>query len=54
MNAKFYVVSSYKGIIITIICDKDIEFAAFLYNKANSKKYLTMLALIPVGILQVY
>lgn len=45
----FYVISSYKTTIITIVCEKAIRLLAFLYNRANSKKYLAMLALIPIG-----
>ncbi len=45
----FYVISSYKATIITFVCEKAIRLLVFLYNKANSKKYLAMLALIPIG-----
>jgi len=50
----FYVISSYKTAILTFVCDKVIRLFAFLCNITNSKKYLAMLALIPIRILQVY
>jgi hypothetical protein len=54
MNVNLYLIISYNGIIITIVCDKAIRLFAFLYDITNSKKHLTMLVLIPIGILQVY
>lgn len=45
----FYVISSYETAIVTIVCEKPIRLLAFLYNKANSKEYLEMPALIPIG-----